>query len=117
MGGVSFYSEIKEWVAELMAIHPAIFIFSLIWVVALFSSLRGVDRRDEVAHLTYATAFMGMAVFMFVLANGPLSGRTNPAATVMFCTLTPLIAALRWGLQRRVSALEFVELKNKANKK
>lgn len=115
MGGAGFYLDIKGWLLDSIAINPVPLIFVFFWIVLLLTSLRGVDRRDEIAHVTYAGVFLALAIVMLV---GSISSASKPnsASSIVFCAMALLIPGFRWGAQRSKSAVEFMEQKTKTTK-
>jgi hypothetical protein len=82
------------------------FFFWSMWLVIVFSSLRGVDRRDELAQLTYmaATAAFGV-VFLFMLPIGRPPQYTAHDQIVLFFILL-IVPSLRWMVRRHITELE-----------
>lgn len=82
------------------------FFFWSMWFIIVFSSLRGVDRRDELAQLTYmaVTAAFGV-VFLFMLPIGRPPQYSSHDQIVLFFILL-VVPSLRWMVRRDVSELE-----------
>lgn len=114
MVGNAFYIDIKGWAMELISTHSVHLIFTVAWLILLLSSLRGVDRRDEIGHVTYAVIMMAIALVLFIGSHGHSLRSINPFTVMMLCALSLILAGVRWGLQRQQIAIEFDAQKDKS---
>lgn len=117
MSGGLFYSDVKGWLLSFMAFHPTPILFAVFWIILMLLSLKGVDRRDELAHLTYAVTLMAIGICMYFSASLVASRKVTPQEVVILCAVSAVISGLRWGMRRQSSALEFMEQKSDSNKK
>ena len=77
-----------------------------LWFMALFSSLKGVDRRDEVAQVTYMGCMLGLGgVLILTLPIGVKSGYSEVGKLVVFTVLL-IISSLRWMYTKKRSAID-----------
>jgi hypothetical protein len=81
-------------------------IFWMIWSVALFSSLKGVDRRDEIAQVTYMGCLLALgAVVILSLPLGSNSTYGSVGKVVVFMVLL-LCSSVRWMYVKKVSPID-----------
>jgi hypothetical protein len=80
--------------------------FWAMWIVLVIASLRGIDRRDEVAQITYM-AFCSAFGVLFVLVF-PIGRPKNYAPTeqIIIFSMLVLIPSIRWMMRRRVTDLD-----------
>ena len=83
-------------------------IFWMIWSIGLFSSLKGVDRRDEVAQVTYMGCLLALgAVVILTLPIGLVSVYGAVGKVVVFMLLL-LCSSVRWMYVKKVSSMDLV---------
>ena len=81
-------------------------IFWMIWSIGLFSSLKGVDRRDEVAQVTYMGCLLALgAVVILTLPIGLVSVYGAVGKVVVFMLLL-LCSSVRWMYVKKVSSMD-----------
>lgn len=81
-------------------------VFWALWSMGLFSSLKGVDRRDEVAQVTYMGCLLALgAVLILSLPIGIQSVYGGVGKVVVFMVLL-LLASVRWMYIRKPAALK-----------
>ena len=80
--------------------------FWTMWALIVISSLRGVDRRDEIAQVTYM-AFVSAfgVVFILVFPIGRPQAYTPLTQIVLFSVLL-IVPSLRWMMRRRLTDLD-----------
>ncbi len=81
-------------------------VFWGIWSIALFSSLRGVDRRDEIAQVTYMGVLMTLGAFLFLVLPLGQTERKSAVEKIVILALVLLIPSLRWMFERKKSELD-----------
>ena len=80
--------------------------FWTMWSIILISSLRGVDRRDEIAQITYMAFVSAFGVlFLMVFPLGHPKTYTPAGELMVFCMLI-LIPSIRWMMRRRFTDLD-----------
>lgn len=90
-------------------------IFWMIWSVGLFSSLKGVDRRDEIAQVTYMGCLLALgAVVVLSLPFGPTSIYGNVGKVVVSMVLL-LCSSVRWMYVKKVSPIDLARQAAMAN--
>ena len=80
--------------------------FAIMWSFILFSSLRGVDRRDEVAQLTYMGVVASFGVLFFMVFPIGRSVHWAPATQIMLFAILLLIPSIRWMVRKKRTALD-----------
>lgn len=81
-------------------------VFWALWSMGLFSSLKGVDRRDEVAQVTYMGCLLALgAVLILSLPIGMQSVYGAVGKVVVFMVLL-LLASVRWMYIRKPASLK-----------
>ena len=80
--------------------------FWIMWIAAVAASLRGVDRRDEIAQLTYMAFCSAFGVlFIMVFPIGRSKSYSSTEQVIIFSILL-LIPSIRWMMRRRVTDLD-----------
>ena len=98
--------DLRGIVSDFRPHHVGPFFFWAMWLATLFSSLRGVDRRDELAQLTYMAVLAALGVlFLFVFPLGR-SKQYGPHEQIVLFSILLLIPSLRWIMVRKVSDLD-----------
>jgi hypothetical protein len=100
-------TDIKDLILDSTRLSPVPLICVVIWIILVSTSLKGVDRRDELAHLTYVTVLVASGALLYILAQGIRSREISPTAMLTVSAAAAVIAGLRWDLQRRSSAMQF----------
>lgn len=80
--------------------------FWTMWSIILLGSLRGVDRRDEIAQITYMSIVATFGVFflmIFPIGHKRVSSPTGQL--ILFCILI-LAPSIRWMMRRRITELD-----------
>jgi hypothetical protein len=82
------------------------FFFWGLWVLVVFSSLRGVDRRDELAQVTFMamTAAFGV-LYVMVFPIGKAQNSSPQKQIILFSVLI-LVPSIRWMMKRSYSDLD-----------
>lgn len=109
--------DLKGWMTETLPFHPAAAVLAFFSMILIFLSLKGVDRRDDVAHLTYIVSLMSAGVVMYALACFAAGRALKGQEFVIVCAIGFLMSGLRWGLQRASSAAQFMQQKIESEKK
>ena len=82
------------------------FFFWGMWFAVLLSSLRGVDRRDEIAQVTYMAVVSGIGViFLLVFPLGQHQNYTPHGQITLFLFLV-MLPSLRWLMRRKITELD-----------
>jgi hypothetical protein len=98
--------DVKSIFADIRLQDIGPFLFWGLWFLALFSSLRGVDRRDEVAQLTYMGCMLGLGgVLILTLPIGVRSGYSEVGKLVVFTVLL-ILSSLRWMYTKKRSVID-----------
>lgn len=76
------------------------------WFILVAASLRGIDRRDEIAQLTYM-AFCSAFGVLFILVF-PIGRPKNytPTDQIIIFSMLILIPSIRWMMRRRITELD-----------
>lgn len=93
--------------------------FWVMWLTIVAASLRGVDRRDEIAQITYMAFVSAFGVlFLVIFPIGHPKKYTPAGQLILFCILL-LIPSVRWMLKRRLTELDrrVAEAKSEAKTK
>ena len=96
--------------------------FMIMWAVILFSSLKNVDRRDEIAQLTYMGVLAAFGVLFFMVFPIGRSTKWEPTRQIMLFAALLLIPSVRWMVRKKKSDIDLAleaaqnpELKKKRN--
>ena len=98
-----FFGDIRAWWAEVLTYHPTPVVFGVFWLIMVMLSLKGVDRRDDLAHLTYAITLMAIGVSLYITGSAIAHSKPTAASILVVSSLTAAIAGLRWGFLRGTS--------------
>ena len=82
------------------------FVFWALWIWIVFASLKGVDRRDELAQVTYmavVSAFGVLFILVFPLGRPPTY---SPHGQIILFGALLLIPSLRWMMSRKLTDLD-----------
>lgn len=112
-----FYGSLREWWDGVIPFPPWSLIFCAFWLLILLISLKGVDRRDDLAHLTYSITLMAIGVCMYAATGLVAMSQISVWNFIIVGAMTAIIAGLRWGVRRESSALEFTSQKSQETKK
>ena len=78
-----------------------------LWSIALFSSLRGVDRRDEIAQVTYMGAVMSLGVVLIlILSRWGTKQEYGPVGKIVVFAVLLLAPSVRWLFQKKRTELD-----------
>jgi hypothetical protein len=112
-----FIADLKEIFATLRFDELSPIFFVGLWLMVLFASLRGVDRRDEMAHVTYVAVLLAMGIFLFYgLPFGTRNSHGHLPKLSMFIFLI-IVPSLRWMYQRKRTDLDDAISKSENNAK
>jgi hypothetical protein len=81
-------------------------VFWGLWIMALCASLRGVDRRDEIAQVTYMGALMALGVTLILELPFKMKTSYGAVGKIVIFSILLLLPSLRWMFFRRASALD-----------
>jgi hypothetical protein len=112
-----FIADLKEIFATLRFDELSPIFFVGLWLMALFASLRGIDRRDEMAHVTYVAVLLAIGIFLFYgLPFGARNSHGRLPKLSMFIFLI-ILPSLRWMYQRKRTDLDDAISKSENNAK
>jgi uncharacterized membrane protein YfhO len=76
------------------------------WLWIVISPLKGVDRRDELAQITYMAVVAAFGVlFLLVFPIGRPKVYSPPAQIILFLVLL-VVPSIRWVIRRKVTDLD-----------
>ena len=81
--------------------------FWVLWIVALCASLRGVDRRDEIAQVTYIGCLMALGVVLILELPFKMKPNYGTSGNIVIFSILLLLPSLRWMLFKKTSALDY----------
>jgi hypothetical protein len=81
-------------------------VFWGLWILALCASLRGVDRRDEIAQVTYMGAMMALGVTLILELPFKMKTSYGAVGKIVIFSILLLLPSLRWMFFRRASVLD-----------
>lgn len=82
------------------------YFFWAMWLSIVFASLRGVDRRDEIAQVTYmgvVAAFGVLFLLVFPVGRPP---KYSPEGQIILFLVLLMAPSLRWLMRRRITDLD-----------
>lgn len=77
-----------------------------LWIGALLASLRGVDRRDEIAQVTYMGALMALGVTVLLVLPQHTGFTYGPIGKMVVVFIVLLIPSVRWMFVKKRTVLE-----------
>jgi hypothetical protein len=109
--------DIKRILADLRPHDFGPFFFWTMWLCAILASLRGVDRRDELAQATYMAFISALGVlFLLVFPIGRSNNYSAKGQIIMFA-ITLIVPSVRWAMRRQVTEFDKKLLTAGQNKK
>lgn len=99
------------------------FFFWSMWLWIVFSSLRGVDRRDELAQITYMAIVAAFGVLFLLVFPIGRSRTYTPHGQIILFSILLLVPSIRWMMRRKITELDrrlataISEKKNETGKK
>jgi hypothetical protein len=112
-----FSGSLREWWDGVIPFAPWSLLLCAFWVVILLTSLKGVDRRDDLAHLTYSITLMAIGVCMYAATDLATMSQISVWNFIFVGGTTTIIAWLRWGVHGQASTLKFTSQKSQETKK
>ena len=76
------------------------------WFTVLLASLKGVDRRDELAQVTYMAVLAAFGVVFVLVFPIGVKSEYGPQSQLILFLMMLMVASVRWIVQRRVSDLD-----------
>jgi hypothetical protein len=101
-----FMADLKGLVADFRIQTLGPFLFWGLWLCALLASLRGVDRRDEIAQVTYMGALMALGVMLILVLPIGIKSQYGPVGRVIVFSVLLLIPSLRWMYVKKRTAFD-----------
>jgi hypothetical protein len=92
-------------------------VFWVLWIIAVLASLRGVDRRDEIAQVTYMGAVMALGVVLILILPFGSKNSYGPIGKVVVFSILLLVPSIRWIFVRKRTYLDQVVQNATAAKK
>lgn len=80
--------------------------FWTMWSIILLSSLRGVDRRDEIAQITYMSIVAAFGVIFLMIFPLGHSRTFTPAGQLVLFGVLILFPSIRWLVRRQFTELD-----------
>ncbi len=100
------FTDLKNILSDFRPHDVGPFFFWCMWLLILCAPLKDVDRRDELAQLTYMAIVAAFGVlFVFVFPIGRVDKISADEQIVLFSILL-LGPSIRWMMHRRISELE-----------
>ena len=81
-------------------------VFWGLWFIALFASLRGVDRRDEISQVTYMGSIMALGVMLILVLPFGVKSQYGPIGKMVVFSILLLVPSLRWMYVKKRTAFE-----------
>ena len=81
-------------------------VFWGLWFSALLGSLRGVDRRDEIAQVTYMGVIMAIGVSLILVLPFGAKSQYGPMGKMTIFTILLVIPSLRWMYVKKRTAFD-----------
>jgi hypothetical protein len=101
-----FLLDLRQMLTDFRAQDFGSLMFWALWLVALFSSLRGVDRRDEIAQVTYMGAIMALGVMLILILPFGVKSHYGPMGKFVVFSILLLCPSVRWLMRKRRSELD-----------
>jgi peptidoglycan/LPS O-acetylase OafA/YrhL len=101
-----FLLDLRQMFSDFRAQDFGSLVFWGLWLGALFASLRGVDRRDEIAQLTYMGTIMAIGVVLILILPFGVKSPYGPLGKVVVFSILLLCPSVRWLLRKRRSELD-----------
>lgn len=109
--------DIRGMFSDLRIPDLAPLFFALLWMISLVISLRGVDRRDEIAHVTYVCVMLAIGVVMFFgLPFGSKAAYSESTRLILFLALV-IFPSLRWIFEKKRTIADGPVSKQQSTKK
>ena len=83
-------------------------VFWGLWIMALCASLRGVDRRDEIAQVTYMGVLMALGVMLILELPFKMKTTYGAVGQIVIFAIVLLVPSLRWLFFKRATGLDQV---------
>ena len=101
-----FLLDLKGLVTDFRMQDLGPLLFWGLWIGALLASLRGVDRRDEVAQVTYMGALMALGVTVILVLPVKTGFSYGPVGKMVVTFIVLLIPSVRWMFVKKRTVLE-----------
>ena len=89
-------------------------VFWGLWIFAVLASLRGVDRRDEIAHVTYMAVLMALGVVLILELPFKMKADYGPIGKLLIISILLLVPSLRWLFVKKRTHLDQAMVKARA---
>jgi len=89
-------ADLKSVVADLRPHHFAPIVLWGFWFIALFTSLKGVDRRDDITQIGYVAVILALGVILLIALPTVWKWQRTPRESSILIVFFILAARARW---------------------